>query len=1022
MNPVYDNKFMPSSFSSMKGPNEQKQVFKKIDDSALKEFAEKSIKKIEKITDDPIVQEILRNKAVAMTLLDKSGRIKGQYHPHTQYVEKFCSGACTSASKAIIDQLKKVGENQKINEKSKTIIIDWIENESKCLIIGSILDYWSCPKLDDWVSSDANLLEIVTTIHNESLEEVNKIFKNLEKIDLPKDEIEIVSNAIANHLKEMKKDEFFIIPSGSLEHCTRVRIDKNQDGTFELIHFNTGLGAIGNSSANKYGPIHQNKLEDPQFWKDFVNAKMTPGMDTLKQLLRSTCQSEPQPLDKELTKSFQETGSCTFHASLAEFKYYFITSFAPNLEEGYQEYKKIKYLLTKNAFENEAHTIDQDLLRNLVPKEKLGRRYLDWLTIVDYPEKYENLKEAHFEAILLIEPTSSREKLNTLIQGKSPLKCLSILNNYLDKQLKNASYEKLEKIRYTQDEKFLVNDVNYLGMRQMMWIEYNRVFLKEIVESKGIKGSIFNVVKSISESIMSKVLDKHIQKATILPSLDNNQLSIILKEYVKVENPIIVIKILEDLRNMGLIDQNLYTSMMMENIKMQNSLIAKKLLDDLRATGFIDEHLYKLTRIALATNNQILGVFLLNKSCGNVITTLNYLRNENLINQGKYSEYMVYAETEKMGIKKYVKVKNSEIAIKKLNDLFDNKLIKEEEYEAYKSFMLHLETEELGIDKYVKIKPAEIVINKIKKLLDMNLLDKNKYNEIMIRIETKFPTLEEYISANEMKYLFRDDKDALIRVVNTIQSLFEKEVIDKSTSNKHLLRLIWEWRVGLSEAVNLIKNIIINDGLLTIKAFLVENTELFIVGKNIDATIESVENAFQTIMNLTEIVFDRKSLLETKSEVYCKISETMISSSGCMWCLELAYKLERNQDKESVIDVIRNRYLNIFLSEIVNDSIADLQKYKNDLQLSSTDMGKIAGYAINDGEEDFLIDLMSIEGKNIKLEEIYIDYVTEKTLGALKYLYYDFADDEGKEKLKLSIANAWNVDGAGEAFKQEIGC
>lgn len=620
-------------FSSIDDNSKKIEVnVKRIEDPSLTLLAGGCLKKLEKIEAGPNVKEILKKKAVAMALLDKSGRIKGKNHPDTKYVGKFSGGAYTSASKEVVNQLSDVSKSQKLSKKSQEIIGDWIENESQCSVLGSILD--------DWCSLE-EFVKISTSGDNPDAWPTD-----LKKMEAPHEEVEIFSNAIANHIRKMEKGQFFIIPSGSLGHCTRMRINKMDDNMFEIIHFNTGLGLVNATTANKYGPINGDLLEQSKFWKSFVETKMTPDMDALNRLLSSISSSEPQRIDKEFIKPVQETGSCSFQATQAEFKYYFISRFAPNIEEGYREYKKIKYYLTTQAIQNPSDYNDSKLLNSLEDKEKLGRRYLDWLSIIDNPEKYKALKEAYFEAIISVNPDMTKDQLEKLIEDKSELKCLSILNNYLDNQLKTASYEKLQKIRNSQNKDCLVNGVNYLGMRQTMWINSNREFIKDLIDSKGIKGAFINAVKTISAAIMPKLFDDKIQDEFTLPSMDPAKLSAFLKDFIIVEDPVIAKKQLTHLLENECIDQELFTELMIEHIRVQDPSIRKKLMDELRETGVLSDELYRSSRISFETDNESLGNFI-NSPYDQVVKVLDYLLDEDLIPLNTYIYCMNRAESSK---------------------------------------------------------------------------------------------------------------------------------------------------------------------------------------------------------------------------------------------------------------------------------------------------------------------------------------------------------------------------------------
>lgn len=405
------------------------------------ELASKSHSYLQKSESEGL-HKLYKFNSLSMMFLDKISRIYGKHHPDSLEVKKFVGVPNSYASIEFIRHLSNLINLSTLSENTVQHLKKWIAREQECLPFSLILDAWRS--------------------------------KLTEKIKPTDEEMEIFSGSLANEMKVMKPGNRFKLPAGSLNHATRLEVIKNEDGTYDIIHFNTGLGTpIVNgkfSTACKYPSIPAEKLEIPSFWKQFIEVQMQPSMDCMNDLLKNL-KVEPVDIDIWLKKQLQENGSCTVHGIGAEFKHSFITGFA-KLEEGWSAYKLLKSLMLSEAVKRDSASLPSSFRRMLIAKEKVRRRYLDWIGILDDPEKLKATKSAYTNALASLGCVEVLENL-------PPLMALSVLNKRLNHCLNFTSCKNLVRIR-----NILGNGVNQIGHKQIMWLESSHQVLQDMVHAK----------------------------------------------------------------------------------------------------------------------------------------------------------------------------------------------------------------------------------------------------------------------------------------------------------------------------------------------------------------------------------------------------------------------------------------------------------------------------------------------------------------------------------------------------------
>lgn len=538
------NRFSISSYlSNEKVENPTKDG---INSAKFSQLVSKSQKALQSRLDNKDLQEVFKNKSVSMLFLDKIANLLGKHHPDSLEAQKFMGGPNSYPSIELIRHLSLIKNNPALSKNTVLNIEKWIAREQACLPISLIIDAWGLSD-EDYVTRSTTKGDYA----NAPLQ--------TKKIEPPPSEVKLFSYAIANEMKGMQPGSIFKMPAGSLGHVTRLEFIKNSDGTFDMIHFNTGAGAAKvdgkTTTASKYLSVPAKALEDPGFWRLVVEAKMQPSMTQLNDLLSRTANFQPPiDIDPWLKKPFQGSGSCSFHAAEAEFKHSLINSFT-SLEEGWNAYKQCTSLMASEAVKLETHGLEPSIANMLASKEKVRRRYQDWMTILDNPEKLSSVKNAYINAISSLGVYSEKSN-NELIENLPPLMALSLLDKRLNEGLNHVSFEQLNQIRNTYGPDVTFEGFNHMGYNQMKWLESTREVFKDVVEFSGWKGELLLKVKDLSSMIFSTKLNADVQTKISHARLNEESLPPLLTEYLLREDPAVGNQLFQTLITENIIPAN----------------------------------------------------------------------------------------------------------------------------------------------------------------------------------------------------------------------------------------------------------------------------------------------------------------------------------------------------------------------------------------------------------------------------------------------------------------------------------
>lgn len=492
------------------------------------------------------LQEVFKNKSVAMLFLDKISNLIGKHHPDSLEARKFMGGPCSYPSIELIRHLSNLLSNPNLSRNSIQNLEKWIASEQACLPISLIFDAWG-------------LADEESVIRSTTKGDYTNAIPQKVKVEPPPNEVESFIFALANEMKGMSPGGKFKMPAGAVGHVTRLEFIKNEDGTFDIIHFNTGLGARKidgqTTTAYKYISIPAKKLEDPLFWKQLVEAKMQPGMNRLKELLsRTASYQRPLNVNSLLKKRLQQSGSCSFHAAEAEFKHSFISSF-PSIEEGWKAYKQCTSLMASEAVKLESSGLEPKIENMLAVKANVRRRYQDWMTILNNPEKLDAAKNAYIDAIASL-GVHSKEANRELIGKLPPLMALSLLDKRLNEGLNLVSFGQLNLIRNTYGPAVTFDGFNHIGYKQLKWLESTREVFRDVVEFAGWKGDLFLKVQEISSFLLPTKWNDEVQTKISYAKLSEESLPPLLTDYLLREDPAVGNQLFQTLKKDNIIPEN----------------------------------------------------------------------------------------------------------------------------------------------------------------------------------------------------------------------------------------------------------------------------------------------------------------------------------------------------------------------------------------------------------------------------------------------------------------------------------
>lgn len=181
--------------------------------------------------------------------------------------------------------------------------------------------------------------------------------------------------------------------------------------------------------------------------------------------------------------------------------------------------------MASEALQNESSSLEPSIKRVLFAKEKVRKRYLDWMTIIDNPKELEAVKNAYIEAI-----TSTGNSPN--IESLSPLMALSLLDRQLNEALNYASFEQLIHIRNTYGADLSCDGFNHIGYKQLKWLEATREVLQDVVAFAGWRGELLLTIRSLSKELLPGKWNSDVQTKLNYAYLDKDSLKPLLTDYL----------------------------------------------------------------------------------------------------------------------------------------------------------------------------------------------------------------------------------------------------------------------------------------------------------------------------------------------------------------------------------------------------------------------------------------------------------------------------------------------------------
>lgn len=400
------------------------------------------------------INSLIENKVTSNLFLDKIHRYGyiGDHNPKIDKVKGYTMGAETAASIEMIRLLEIALKDSSLTEEERLCIQEWIDGEKEIFFFTVLFDGWrGCSNdLRDFFS---------TTDPDQRF----NIQNSITKIEPLNDEIDIFVSYLIEKLKKMEVGDTLKIPAGSLLHETRWVITKSSSTSYDLTEFETALGI----TFTCFSEIPADNLENSDFWKKFVEAKMNrndTGMHDLLSSLNISQKNIPAKRQKELQKTQQELNTCSAACIKAEFKHFLVS------RGNWTLYKKMICLITQAATQD-SEGLDSDIKEMVTQKESYRKRYLHWFRLIGNPSEYDSIIEEYHRLF-----AEHKVNLSSSLENVPPLQRLHIYHKGVEQLALKFTYSQLMKMRERYSSIATFNEVNFLGLKSLMWVENARNF------------------------------------------------------------------------------------------------------------------------------------------------------------------------------------------------------------------------------------------------------------------------------------------------------------------------------------------------------------------------------------------------------------------------------------------------------------------------------------------------------------------------------------------------------------------
>jgi len=454
---IIADKFNLSNFISPPSKSDQR-----LDSPGIDDLRHKYHLLISEQIKNPKLRHDFDNKIATALFLDKVIK-SGREHPDTELVKKLGASSSTFNSTEVIRLLQKIRSDPRLSDETRAAIDTWIQTEKEYLDIAIIFDGWRM--------QNPHIIKLLESgsVEPPTIQRLGLTMEDLA-VNPPKEEVDTLARALATHIKSMKPGETFKMLAGCLNHETRLLIKKQEDSSFTIYHYDTGV----RDTLQKFGDVSATKIDTENFWKGFIAIKLGFSLKPLDKLLESLGTKEELDERESLAhKSTQMGETCPGQAVEADLKHQIVLS-SKDPQEGVIQYKKTKALLV--SAEAEGEEFDPQISSLLKSKAMAKERYLEWAQVVTDPQKFEHLKNRYVELIDLIGRAQASHKVTAALEQGSKVMILRDLDAILLHSLRHAPKAEIQTILKEMKGK---EDSPVLCIKQFLRIQRVQDLMKE---------------------------------------------------------------------------------------------------------------------------------------------------------------------------------------------------------------------------------------------------------------------------------------------------------------------------------------------------------------------------------------------------------------------------------------------------------------------------------------------------------------------------------------------------------------
>jgi hypothetical protein len=292
--------------------------------------------------------------------------------------------------KELTRHLLVIKDTADLDETSQKVIENWKQKSYKFLAYAAILDGIR--------STHSKIIK--------AMYQPNSTFNSSLNYSIDPEELNILVSQVITDIQALKVNEELLLPAGSAWHEAPLTIQKNENGNYTIIHYNTDR--CREELITLIKDISPQAIENKAFWHEMFSLKLKEiEMDKFNKLLLTLNEGSYPDLNSLLQKAPQKSKTCSFKSLEAVLRVDFIRA-SSSPEEGLKRYKMTKSLMRNNLIKEGVNlSLNPLVRRESEHKAKYYNRYFLWT--VGKQEDLDLVEKDYIDSVCFILKISPKE-------------------------------------------------------------------------------------------------------------------------------------------------------------------------------------------------------------------------------------------------------------------------------------------------------------------------------------------------------------------------------------------------------------------------------------------------------------------------------------------------------------------------------------------------------------------------------------------------------------------------------------